>query len=232
MSEITLALIGGGAGIGGAIIGWYLGARSERQNRQLEMIMDIYRPLIEDLRTSIRQCSYNFKTAWGSIDGRFTILTKYFTDGTMKAVEGYDAELYTKLVDVRDEVLDSLVKIERSKMESLKIIKRGWIKILEATDTDIHKGNFANTLASSIIWEIWRGNIELVKTEYDEKLANLRQQVASITPPPESTFQELIDLANKEFDKVRSTFPAVEERFKQIEDEIISKMEITIKDQF
>ena len=36
MSEIAIALIGGGAGIGGVILGWYLGARSERKNRQLD----------------------------------------------------------------------------------------------------------------------------------------------------------------------------------------------------
>jgi len=150
----------------------------------------------------------------------------------MKAVEGYDAELYERLIAVRNEVLDSLKKIERSKMESLKIIKRGWIKILEETGTDIHIGNFVDSFASSIIWEIWRGNIDKVKAEYDEKLANLKQQVSSITPPPEATFQELLDLANKEFEKVKSKFPSVEGRFKQIEDEIISKMERTIKDQF
>ncbi len=89
------------------------------------------------------------------------------------------------------------------------------------------QGRFRH-LSEEVISEIQ----QRVKTEYDEKLANLKQQVASITPPPESTFQELLDLANKEFDKVKSTFPGVEERFKQIEDEIISKMEKTIKDQF
>ena len=124
-----------------------------------------------------------------------------------------------------------LERIVQSRRTSLELIRKNWAKILEEKETDINIDIFVSSF-SNIVWEIWRENFDKVKKEYDEKISNLRAQVPDMTPPPESTLQELIDSAKKEMDKVKSTFLQVEQQFQEIEENVIARMDETIKDQF
>jgi len=229
MSEI---IIGVGASIGGTILGWYLGARSERKNHQREMIFELYRPLIEDLRASIEQVESEFFSGSGSIDQPFEVIDQYFNDSSVKAIEGFDPELYKDLKKIRDEVLPLLGEVQVFRSETFELVEKKWIKILEETETDANVENLANNLRLSLIWHIFGGDINFVRKMYGQILSNLKKQVVTLTMPPEETYDKLLASANEELEKVKLKFTEFRDSFNEINDKVIAKMDKTIKAQF
>lgn len=232
MSELIIALLGLGGTIGGTLLGRYLGEKSERQNQQREMIFELYRPLIEDLRASIEQVDFEFYSGSGNIDQPFQVLVQYFNDSSVKAIEGYYPELYQDLKKIYDEILPLLDEAHTYRNETFELIEKKWIKILGETDTDANIENLANTLRHSLLWHIFRGDIRFVKRMYDQILSSQKKQVVTLKIPPEDTFDKILDSANEELEKVKQKFTEFQNILHKISNKAISKMDESIKTQF
>jgi len=197
--------------------------------------MEIYRPLIDDLRKSIRECNSHFFSAYGFIDrDKWVVLLKYFDDATIKAIEGYDKKLYNDLVRVKEEIIPLIAKIADKRRQTFKDIQKDWEDILYDTRITFNVEDFVQKLSSSIILEIWKENIEESKLRYHLLLKErLNQRKQLDTPPQESTFDELIKVAVVYMDAVKEEYKEVQKLFKEIIQEgVIPKMEETIKKQF
>ena len=232
MSEYIFTLI---SNVFTGVLSYYLGKRSQRSKTQLEMIMELYRPLIADLRNSRDQCIKNFYDAYGFIDrDKWVLLDKYFNDGTIRAIEGYDKILYDHLFKLKNEVIPLVNSFEKRRRDIIEVIKTDWVEFLFETATTFEKLDFANQISIGVIWVIWRGEYDEAYKLYKEFVENkLKERLYLDTPPEESTFDNLWGIATSYMDVIKEEFKEVEELFKNlIAKDIIPRMESTIKDKF
>jgi len=204
------------------------------ENKRFDWIMNIYPPLIEDLNKSMERCNDHFKNRYGFIDNEFKLLRKHFSDGTIKAIEGFDKELYNNLVRIKEEIVPLLTKIEDSRRNTIKMVEARWYLYLDELEgNEIYTPELVQRLISSIIWDIWRDRIHDAKKGYDQIMNSERRTVITFNPPPSTTFDEFVKIAKGIFSEIKESYVEIEQMFEEIiTNAVIPRMENTIKKQF
>lgn len=221
--------IGYGLSIFTFFLGRYLGKRDQREQFRRQKILDLYPPLLDNLRDSIVNNISRYEFGGVGKPG-FQVLTDMFDNGTIKLIEANDEELYLDLIKIRNEVIPALRKCYDEKHEiHWQNVKPEWISFINSRHDDFDIEKLVDVLFSALNWSIWRNQNDLAQNNFEEILKQNSGEF-SMLGSSDITLKNFMDIANTEFDKSRNEFEGIKLVFENlIMGKIIPRMEETIK---
>ena len=232
---IDLAIVVGILGLLFSVVTYFLGKRSERNQERGRLVLQYYPDLIKNLRTSIPSSVSSFKTGYtGQFDSYFEVLLEMYTNGTLKIIESLDEGLYADLLKILDDFLPKLEVIQEERRESWKVVKEKWVDWLDdknVSQLDVDSETFVQQVSSSIIWNLWRGNLSEVEKEFTTRVKNLTPETLYDTTIKSMILDGFRLIAENEWSSIKSEFELVNGQLQElIEKRILPKMEKTIFD--
>lgn len=157
-----------------------------------------------------------------------------YTNGTLKIIESLDEGLYADLLKILDDFLPKLEVIQEERRESWKVVKEKWVDWLDdknVSQLDVDSETFVQQVSSSIIWNLWRGNLSEVEKEFTTRVKNLTPETLYDTTIKSMILDGFRLIAENEWSSIKSEFELVNGQLQElIEKRILPKMEKTIFD--
>ncbi len=217
-------------------VGYFLGKRREKQQNRREIILKYYPDLIENLRLSVPDSHKQFTDGMvGQFDSFFEVLIGMNTDGTLKIIESLDKPLYDDLQILLTEIIPSLNIFQEKRLDSWKGIQKKWAGWLLEAKVDLPELKVTPSIFVAQItnlFDLWRGNIEVAKKNFDEVYDRHFEWSDENTPEIKMrVFEKFRKIAEDEWEPIKSEYESVNARLKElIEDKIIPRMETTLRD--